>query len=255
MTGQFADHFSGVSPGYAAFRPSYPEALFDALADIAPSCALAWDCGAGTGQASVALAHRFAAVVGTDASEKQIERATPHPRVTYRVAPANESGLPDASVGLITVAQALHWFDVDAFHEEAKRVLMPHGIIAEWSYALLDVPSAPAVTALVNALDREIGPWWPPERKHVDDGYATLDFPFVPVDLGTFVMEADWTAEQLLGYLGTWSALSRRRADKGDDPLVQLASDISSAWGPAPVHRMQWPLSIRVGRWDPPRTL
>src|SRR5919112_2053931 len=104
MTGRFADHFSGVSSGYAAFRPSYPEALFDALTDIAPSHALAWDCGAGTGQA--------------------------------------------------TVAQALHWFDVDAFHAEAQRVLVPHGIIAEWSYALLDAPSASAVTALINALDR-----------------------------------------------------------------------------------------------------
>src|SRR4028119_75500 len=100
MTGRFADHFSGVSSGYAAFRPSYPDALFDALTDITPSCALAWDCGAGTGQATVALAHRFASVVGTDASAKQIEKATPHPRVTYRVAPAHESGLEDGSVGL-----------------------------------------------------------------------------------------------------------------------------------------------------------
>src|SRR5690349_20694808 len=153
MTGRFADHFSGVSSAYAAYRPSYPEALFDALVDIAPSCTLAWDCGTGTGQAAIALAHRFAAVVATDASAGQIEKTTPHPRVTYRVAPAQESGLDDASVGLITVAQALHWFDVDTFHSEAKRVLVPHGVIAEWSYALLDVPSAPAVASLVNALD------------------------------------------------------------------------------------------------------
>lgn len=254
MTGPFADHFSDVSTGYAAFRPSYPAALFDALVDIAPSCALAWDCGAGTGQATVQLAQRFAAVVGTDASAKQIEQAVPHPRVTYRVAPAHDSGLSDASVGLITVAQALHWFDVDAFHEEAKRVLMPHGIIAEWSYALLQIPSATAVEALVNGLDQEVGAWWPPERKHVDDGYQSLDFPFAPVDIGALVMEADWTAEQLLGYLGTWSAVARRRADKGDDPLAQLANDLPLAWGPAPVHRMQWPLTVRVGRWDPPRT-
>jgi SAM-dependent methyltransferase len=252
MTGRFADHFSGVSSGYAAFRPSYPDALFDALTDIAPSHALAWDCGAGTGQATLALAQRFSQVVATDASAAQIAQAPHHPRVTYRVAPADSSELADASVGLITVAQALHWFDVDAFHAEAQRVLVPHGIIAEWSYALLDVPSASAVSALIGALDRDVGPWWPEQRRHIDDGYATLPFPFTPVDVGTFVMEADWSSEQLLGYLGTWSAVTRHRDDTGVDPLVKLADDLATAWGRVPLHRIRWPLTLRVGRHDPP---
>ena len=253
MSGRFADHFSGVSSGYAAFRPSYPEALFDALMDVAPSHALAWDCGAGTGQASIALAQRFTQVVATDASAAQIAQASHHARVTYRVAPAHQSELADESVGLITVAQALHWFDVDAFHAEAKRVLVPHGIIAEWSYGLLDVPSASAVTSLISALDRDVGPWWPAERKHIDDGYATLPFPFTPVDIGTFVMEADWSAEQLLGYLNTWSAVTRQRADTGVDPMVKVEEDLAAVWGRVPLHRIRWPLTLRVGRHDPPR--
>ena len=252
MSGPFADHFSGVSSGYAAFRPSYPEALFDALTDIAPSHALAWDCGAGTGQATLSLAHRFTQVVATDASAAQIEQAPPHPRVTYRVAPAHLSELPDESVGLITVAQSLHWFDVDAFHTEAKRVLVSCGIIAEWSYALLDVPSATAVSSLISALDRDVGPWWPAERKHIDDGYGSLPFPFTRVDIGEFVMEADWSAEQLLGYLSTWSAVSRQRAETGVDPLEKFAADLAAAWGRVPLHRIRWPLTLRVGRNDPP---
>ena len=252
MTGRFADHFSGVSSGYAAFRPSYPEALFDALTDIAPSHALAWDCGAGTGQATLALAQRFTQVVATDASAAQIEQAPQHPRVTYRVAPAHSSELADGSVGLITVAQALHWFDVDAFHAEAQRVLVPNGIIAEWSYALLDVPSASAVSALISALDQEVGPWWPEQRKHIDDGYATLPFPFTLVDVGTFVMEADWSSEQLLGYLGTWSAVTRHKADTGVDPLEKFADDLTAVWGRVPLHRIRWPLTLRVGRNEPP---
>lgn len=250
MAEQFADHFSGVSSGYAAFRPSYPSALFDALADIAPSQALAWDCGTGTGQASVELAHRFTQVVATDASASQIEQAVANPRVTYRVAPANESGLSDASVGLVTVAQALHWFDVDAFHAEAKRVLMPHGVIAEWSYGLLHVPTAPHVTDLVNALDRDIGAWWPPERRHIDEGYQSLPFPFEPIDIGKFDMQADWTREQLLGYLGTWSAVTRFRDDRGSDPLEPLAAAMADAWGTVPTHRIHWPLTLRVGRHE-----
>lgn len=253
MTGRFADHFSGVSSGYAAFRPSYPAALFDALADIAPAHALAWDCGAGTGQASVELAHRFASVVATDASASQIAQAVPHARVTYRAAPAQDSALADASVGLITVAQAVHWFDVDAFHAEAQRVLVPHGVIAEWSYGLLEVPSAPLVTNLVNALDAEVGPWWPPERKHVDNGYADLAFPFERMDIGAFSMDADWSPEQLLGYLSTWSAVSRFKADKGSDPLEAFAAALPAAWGKSPLHRIHWPLTLRVGRHEPPR--
>ncbi len=253
MTGRFADHFSGVSSGYAAFRPSYPAALFDALADITPVHALAWDCGAGTGQASVELAQRFASVVATDASASQIAQATPHQRVTYRAAPAHESGIADASVGLITVAQALHWFDVDAFHAEAQRVLVPHGVIAEWSYGLLEVPSAPLVTDMVNALDAQVGAWWPPERKHVDNGYQDLAFPFEPMDIGSFTMEADWSPAQLLGYLSTWSAVTRFKADKGTDPLVSFAAELEGAWGKAPVHRIRWPLTLRVGRHEPPR--
>lgn len=253
MPDGFADHFSGVSSGYAAFRPSYPAALFDALADIAPSCALAWDCGAGTGQASVELAHRFTAVVATDASASQIAQATVHPRVTYRVSPAHESGLADASVGLITVAQALHWFDVDAFHAEAQRVLVPHGVIAEWSYGLLDVPSAPLVASMVNALDAEVKAWWPPERRHIDDGYQQLPFPFKAVNVGNFTMEASWTAEQLLGYLGTWSAITHYREEQGSDPLVGFAERLPEAWGRVPHHMIRWPLTLRVGHHEPPR--
>ncbi len=243
----FPDHFSAVSSSYAAYRPSYPEALFDALTDIAPSCALAWDCGAGTGQASVALAHRFTAVLATDASTSQISQAIPHERVTYRVAAAHESGLEDGSVGLVVVAQALHWFDVDAFHAEAKRVLLPHGVIAEWSYALVQVPSAPVVSSLLAGLDQDVGKWWPDERKHIETGYESLDFPFAKVDLGAFVMEADWTLEDLLGYLGTWSAVTRCRAETGKDPLESLTVKLAIAWGSVGHHRMRWPLQLRVG--------
>jgi hypothetical protein len=168
------------------------------------------------------------------------------------VAPAHQSELADESVGLITVAQAVHWFDSDAFHEEAKRVLVPHGIIAEWCYALLDVPSASAVSALITALDRDIGPWWPEQRKHIDDGYANLPFPFTPVEVGTFVMEADWSMKQLLGYLGTWSAVTRHRADTGTDIMATFEQELAAAWGRVPLHRIRWPLTLRVGRHDPP---
>ncbi len=245
---EFSDHFSAVSSGYAAFRPTYPDALIDALTDVAPSQQFAWDCGCGTGQVSVPLAQRFQHVHATDASAAQIDAAERHERITYEVREAHDSGLPDNSVGLITVAQALHWFDVNAFHAEATRVLMPHGVIAEWSYALLSAPAVPAITAIVTSLDERLHAYWPPERRHVDNGYADLDFPFTAVDLGHFSMEALWSKQQLLGYLGTWSAVTRYREETGDDPLPAVAAALDECWGSVTVQSLVWPLTLRVGQ-------
>lgn len=248
---KFPDHFSVVSSGYANFRPSYPSALFAALADAAPSRALAWDCGCGTGQASVALGSYFEQVVATDASAAQIAHATPHDRVTYGVSSAEQSELADASVALITVAQALHWFDVDAFHAEASRVLMPNGVIAEWTYALLEFPLRPMLGQVIGDFDRTMREWWPAERAFVDRQYRDLAFPFTRIDVGSFAMDATWSLEQLLGYVGTWSAVSRCRASTGHDPLVALTAALRQSWGAQSAQHVMWPLTLRVGRLLP----
>ena len=53
-----------------------------------------------------------------------------HPRVEYRVAPAERSGLPDAAVDLVTLALAAHWFDLPRFYAEVRRVGRPRTAIA-----------------------------------------------------------------------------------------------------------------------------
>lgn len=241
------DHFGVVARGYAAFRPTYPSALFAWLATQVPTRTLAWDAGCGSGQASIALADHFERVVATDLNAQQIEAATPHARVEYRTAPAHLSGIPDASVSLITVAQALHWFDVEAFHAEAKRVLVPGGVIAEWTYSLMFTPTNARVGALVNDLDRLVHPWWPPERRHVDDHYAMLPFPFGSLEAPWFRMTAEWTRGQLLGYLNTWSAVTRCRALSGQDPLAPFEAALAEAWGEGETVGIEWPLTLRVG--------
>src|SRR5258705_10508169 len=133
MSERFHDHFSGVASRYADFRPHYPTALFDYLATLVPQTSVVWDCAAGNGQATPDLAERFARVIATDGSSEQIASATPHPKIDYRVALAEKSGLPDRSVGLVTVAQALHWFDLDRFYTEVKRVLTPGGLLGFWA--------------------------------------------------------------------------------------------------------------------------
>ena len=245
----FEDHFSTIAARYADFRPVYPAALFDYLATLVPRNSLVWDCAAGTGQATLDLAARFERVIATDASREQIASATPYPRIEYRVALAKQSGLPDASVSLITVAQALHWFNFEPFYAEVRRVLVPNGVLAAWGYGINEVEDD-AVNALVQDYYHNIvGPYWPPERKLLEDGYRTIPFPFAEITPPTFTMEAKWTLEQLIGYFSTWSATNRFIKANSTNPLEPLSEALAKVWGdPSQARRVTWPLSMRIGR-------
>ena len=180
----FKDHFSGHAADYSRYRPgAYPTALYQALAALAPDTARAWDCATGNGQAALGLAAHFEWVDATDASSKQIEVAQPHPRVRYATAPAEASGLVDASISLVTVAQALHWFDLPKFYTEVRRVAKPEAVIACWCYMHCAV--TPAVDKATGRLYEDIlgDSYWPPERKHVENAYRDLDFPFTRIEL------------------------------------------------------------------------
>jgi SAM-dependent methyltransferase len=249
VTGGFKDHFSAQAAAYAAYRPEYPPALFEYLAGLVGRRELAWDSGTGSGQAAVAIARHFARVVGTDASAAQLAHAVAHPRVEYRVAHAESSGLPSGSVDLVTVAQALHWFDVDAFYSEARRVLAPGGVLAAWTYGnpALDVAALDARLREFN--EETVGDFWPPERRLVVDGYRSLPFPFAEIEPPAFTLEALWTLDELAGYLRSWSATARFVARHGRDPVDALEREMAAFWGPRAERRLvRWPLALRVGR-------
>ncbi|HEV2734674.1 MAG TPA: class I SAM-dependent methyltransferase [Longimicrobiaceae bacterium] len=251
MSGGFRDHFSGVAEGYARFRPGYPAALFAWLAERAPGRRLAWDCATGSGQAALGLAEHFARVVATDASAEQVGRARPHPRVDFRVAPAERSGLDGGSADLVTVAQAVHWFDLPAFFREARRVLRPGGLLAAWGYGNPALPDAAPDRTLTGFIDGILGPYWPPERRILLEGYASIDFPFREVAAPPLVMEADLTLDDLGGYLRTWSATSRYVAAHGVDPVDDVVERLRADWGdPAAPRRVRWPLAFRAGYAD-----
>jgi SAM-dependent methyltransferase len=244
----FKDHFSTQAADYAKYRPHYPEKLFDYLASISPNRKVAWDCGTGNGQAARGLAPYFDLVIATDPSEKQIRNAVPHEKIKYVVAPAEQTDILPQTVDLITVAQALHWFDFDRFYAEVSRVAQPRGIIAVWLYNLLD--TEPAITQIVNEYYFDIvGPYWPPERKHIENAYRAIPFPFAEIKAPPFSLEAFWNLEALLGYLNTWSATQKYIARHGDNPLEKILARLASAWGdPENPKRLEWPLLLRVGR-------
>lgn len=248
MSNGFQDHFSGHAETYARYRPEYPPELFGWLAAQAPGQALAWDCATGNGQAARALAQHFETVIATDASAEQVAHAAPADRVRYVVAPAEASGVGGATVDLVTVAQALHWFDLDRFWAEVRRVLRARGVVAAWCYQLARI--TPDIDAVVDRLYRDIvGDYWPLGRRQVELGYGGLDFPFEEIAPPGFRMTADWTLQQLAGYLSTWSAVQRYMAERSQDPVRSVLADLQAAWGdPAESRRVEWPLDLRAGR-------
>lgn len=249
MSSAFQDHFSAKADAYARYRPDYPAALFAWLRSLVSERRRAWDCATGNGQAALALAEHFDEVIATDASERQLRRAPPHPRVRYAVAPAEQSGLESGSIDLVTVAQAAHWFDLDRFYAEARRVLRPDGALALWAYSVCTVdPEVDRVIA--HYYVDVVGPYWPPDRAAVDDHYRSLPFRFRELDRTPALwMEKSWNLDELLGYLGTWSSTQGYVRARGEDPLPALRQRLEAVWGDTGLARsVRWPLHIRTGR-------
>ena len=246
-TPTFKDHFSHSAASYAAHRPTYPPELVSFLATISPRNEYAWDCGCGSGQLSTLLAQRFHQIYATDASARQIEKAMPHPQVQYACAPAEASGLGGGVADLIVAAQAAHWFDLPAFYQEVHRVGRPGSIIALVSYGVVKVDKQldPIIARFYWDV---IGPYWPPERKHVENGYRSLDFPFREITAPDLAISVSWKLADFIGYVDTWSAVGAMERAIGREPRERFSEEMTAAWLPAEgKHTIRWPLSLRVG--------
>lgn len=212
----FRDHFSKQAGDYARYRPRYPQALFDYLAERSPSRELAWDCGTGSGQAAIQLAERFERVIATDASREQIEQAIPHPGVEYRVEPAGKTSLQAGSADLITVGIAVHWFDFEPFYDEVRRVGKPGALLAVWTYHFPEV--FPAVDRVVARYYYEVlAGYWPERIHYLEESYRTLPFPFKELIPPEFFIEMNWDLSDLFGFMNSWSATRRYTEKNGAD--------------------------------------
>lgn len=240
--------FSSVACEYSRFRPGYPPELFEWLARVAPARDAVWDCGCGSGQASSALAEHFDRVYATDVAPEQIAAGKSHPRVQYRVAPAEHSGLPGASVDLVTVAQALHWFDVQAFYAEARRVARPEALIAVWSYPRPRFADDGLDRIFFDFYENVVGPYWTPERRHVEANYTTLPFPFEELPHPELGLELVWDLAQVIGYVSSWSATARYRKAVGADPAPLLRAAFEPRWPASGTAVVRMPIGLRAGR-------
>jgi len=243
----FKDHFSAVAADYANARPEYPRELFAWIASVAPARTLAWEAGCGSGQATRDLAAQFERVHATDPSAAQIAQAHGPANVRFAIEPGERCSLPGASVDAVCVAQALHWFDRDAFFAECERVLRPGGALVAWGYQDIVVP--PELQEANEALQAEILPYWPPERALIDEAYASFEWPFVPIAPPAFELRAQWTLPRLLGYFSSYSASKRYRDATGRDVVAGHVDALAAAWGdPQQARTVQWPLFLHARR-------
>lgn len=250
----FPDHFSAVAAQYASARPQYPAALFDWIASIAPARVLCWEAGCGSGQATRDLALRFDRVHAGDPSLAQIAQAPMIDNVDFVVEPGEHCALPDASADAACVAQALHWFDRDAYFAEVARVLKPGGVLVAWGYQDIVVPDA---LAIANAsLQDAILPHWPPQRADVDAAYAGYDWQMLlptaeRIDSPAFELTAGWPLQRLLGYFASYSASKRHREATGRDIVADSAPEFARAWGDRGDVPLRWPLFVHAFRTSP----
>ncbi|WP_400193464.1 class I SAM-dependent methyltransferase [Hymenobacter sp. B81] len=239
------DRFSGHAAQYAQFRIGYPPALYDFLLSLTPGRAAAWDCGTGNGQVAADLAPHFTRVEATDISPEQLAQVVPQPNVHYRVSPAERTPFAAGSFDLITVAQALHWFDAEAFHREARRVARPGAVVAEWGYGLVKVNEQ--IDPLIQHFyTRIVGPYWDANRRHIDDEFACLPFPFSQMQQCRFAERQSWDAERFLRYLQTWSSVQRYRRAVGEEPLGQIEPQLRALWGEEK-REVCFPIFLRAG--------
>lgn len=240
------DIFSKQADIYAKYRPNYPKDLFDFILSHVKNKQTAWDCGTGNGQTAKELAMHFENIFATDISQKQIDKAHSAPNIFYSVQPAEQTNFQGNTFDLITVSQALHWFRFDKFYNEVKRVAKSGAWIAVWTYTLLNI--SPEIDIIITDFYKNtLGQYWDKERKYVDEGYATIPFPFKEIKTPVFKMLFEWTLPELEGFLNTWSALQKFIAINEINPVKEVIEKIRPIMK-AEKMNIVFPVHLRMGQ-------
>ncbi|HEX2606290.1 MAG TPA: class I SAM-dependent methyltransferase [Flavisolibacter sp.] len=242
------DLFSEQAAAYAKYRPHYPQELFDYILSFVPSRKRAWDCATGNGQSAVVLSRYFEEVEASDISEAQLSNAVQQPNIRYRISAAENTPYADDSFDLITIATAYHWLDGQAFFKEASRVGKEGCVVAAWAYHTLSCTD-PVVNSIIQHFYTNItGPYWDPERRHIDEGYRTVVFDFDPLPPNTFHIKKEWTREEFKNYLLTWSSVQKYLKQHQRSPIPLIAGDLDAIWNDTEVRQFHFPVFLRMGQ-------
>ncbi len=241
------DNFSGQSANYNRYRPVYPQQLYDFIFSHCSHFDRALDCATGNGQVASVLSEKFADVSATDISQNQLAEAYQASNIHYNAQRAEKTNFPDHTFDLITVGQAYHWFDFEAFGKEANRLLKPDGLIAVWTYGLLRLDDV--LTPLLDSFYKNVtGPYWDDERKWVDQGYCQMPFDFEEININfSFEIRTQLTIDDFEGYLNTWSGIKHFITKEGYNPVDQFMEEIRPIWKAVSL-KAHYPGFVRIGK-------
>lgn len=240
------DLFSTQSDSYAKYRPSYPTSLIEYILRFVKERSVAWDCATGNGQVAALLADYFKKILATDISEKQLALAKIYPNIEYSLQSAEQTNFGDNSVDLITVAQAYHWFQFDAFEKEVRRVAKPGAVIAVWGYGgiLIDENIDKIENHFYHGI---VGAYWDKERTYIEENYDTVPFNFTPLPTAAFSINATWKVEDMIGFLHSWSSVQHFTKAKGEDPVDEIKDELYKYWKPGELKQVCFPLFLKLG--------
>lgn len=244
------DLFSLQSKKYAKYRISYPKEIYKEIYKILKKNKIpfefAWDCGTGNGQVAKELAKKFSIVYATDISENQIKEAIKKPNIFYSIEPAENTSLKDNSINLITVAQALHWFEFEPFYEEIKRVSKKPAILAIWCYSTCIIRDS-KINRLFNQFYKNIlGPYWEKERKYVEEGYQNIDIPFRKILEKNIEFIKNFTKSKFVGYLSTWSSVQKYIEIHNQNPIYFFKKEIEPYWNSKEKKEILFPIHLKI---------
>lgn len=241
------DNFSTKSDLYAKYRPSYPAELFEFINSLVANKERAWDCGTGTGLLASELAKTFKEVYATDISQSQLDNAVRADNIFYSLQPSEKTNFKNNQFDVITVAQAIHWFDFDKFYDEVRRVAKKDSILCVAGYAIIRISDE--IDNLIDEFFHKVlGQYWDKERKYLDEHYRYIPFPFEEIQTPEYENKLKWTMEHFIGYLNTWSAVRHFIKDKGFNPVDDLIPEISKNWGDKDEKDVRFPILLRIGR-------
>lgn len=242
------DFFSKQAALYRLYRPTYPPELYQHILAQVNAREAAWDCGTGNGQVAAVLAEYFQEVEGTDISENQLKNAIEKPNIFYQLCQAERTHFDAESFDLITVAQAVHWFNFDAFYAEVRRVARPAAVLAVWGYGLFRI-DAEVDKRVDDFYQRVVGPYWDPARHYIEEAYQTIPFPFNEIEgNNSFTIHKRWSLAELEGFLNSWSAVQQYVQEQGQNPVRPFIESLKSVWGGESRKEVRFPIFLRMGR-------
>ena len=246
-TASHKDLFSTHANIYAAFRPTYPKELYDFIFSKLQAREKAWDCATGNGQVAGYLSDYFQEVFATDISQQQLDNAIKKDNIFYSVSSGEKTVFSDHQFDLITVAQALHWFDRDKFYDEARRVGKDGSLLAIWGYAFLNIQ--PDIDKIImNFYSDVVGQYWDEARRLVEEEYQSLSFPFKEIESPKFNIKTTWTLDHLTGYLESWSATQKYMKVTGHNPLPEVLAKLEQVWKKGDSKPIRFPVFLKLFR-------